>query len=56
MGNRFKYGAMDMGDTRIQAVWFNKQENNVDVEKDNGDFLEINNYKEIEDYLEDVIS
>lgn len=56
MGNRFKYGAIEVGNAGIQAVWFNKQKNNVDVEKDNGDFLEINSYKEIKDYLEDIIS
>lgn len=56
IGNSFKYDVIGAQNAGIQAVWFNKQENNVDIEKDNGDFLEVNSYKEIEDYLEDIIS
>ncbi|WP_454054025.1 HAD family hydrolase [Clostridium sp. Marseille-Q7071] len=56
IGNSFKYDVIGAQNAGIQAVWFNRQENNVDVEKDNGDFLEVNSYKEIEDYLEDIIS
>lgn len=56
IGNSFKYDVIGAQNAGIQAVWFNKQENNGDIEKDNGDFLEVNSYKEIEDYLEDIIS
>lgn len=40
----------------MKAVWFNKQENSVDRNKDNRNFLEVKSYKEIKDYLQDIIS
>ncbi len=55
IGNSFKYDVIGAGNAGIQAIWFNKQENSVDRNKDNRTFLEVKSYKEIKDYLQDII-